>query len=172
MARKRKPSDDVYNARRRLKRQAARYEKQARSASPTESARLEQQARYLRNQAQRLYKGADTESRQRRIIGDSFSALEGVKSDKGKRRDIEAREILKTSAGKRIYGATVSIWQDSPYHTREQALIEYFGVSDLMGVIEKFEGEFGERLYSDEGEPYVNPSEALALLAILAFGIK
>lgn len=170
MARKRKPSDDVYNARRRMKRQAERYRKQAASTSPGKAARLQQQAKYLESQAQRLYKGADTPARQKKLIAESYSTLEGLKKDKAKRRDIEAREIMKTNAGKRIYAATTSIWEDSDYPTREQALIEYFGVDDLMGVIELFEEKLGGALYEDMESR--DAYEQVALQAILAFNLQ
>lgn len=172
MARKTdRPADKAWNAIRRYKRQAERYEKQAKMASSAEASRLRQQAQYLRGQASRLYKGKDTAKNQARIQAQSYSALQGTRKDMQKRRDIEAAEIMKTNVGAKIYGATVSIWQDSPYTDRNRALIEHFGVSDLMGVIELFEKEFGEDLYKDDDSPLYRPSEMLALRAILAFGL-
>ena len=53
------------------------------------------------------------------------------------RRTFEAREILKTKAGHRIYGAFVDQWKNA--EDREKALIDYFGASDLMEVIEIIE---------------------------------
>lgn len=179
MARKHNPNsrdfkagDDVYNARRRFKRAAERYERDAAKASPIEAARLKKQAEYMRSQAELTYKGKDNAVRMEKRIKYSFSTLEGARKDVGKRRDIEAHELMKTDIGAKIYGATVSIWQDSKYSNRDVALMEYFGVSDLMGVIEKFESEFGEKLYSKDFEPNLKPSEALALASILAFDIR
>ena len=171
MARAKRASDEAYNARRRLKRQAERYKKQAATASASKASRLQQQAKYLESQASRLYHGKDTAKNQARIQAQSYSALQGTRKDTQKRRDIEAAEIMKTNVGAKIYGATVSIWQDSPYADRNKALIEHFGVSDLMGVIELFEREFGEDLYKDDEDPLYRPSEMLALRAILAFGL-
>lgn len=171
MARAKRASDEAYNARRRLKRQAERYKKQAAASSPGKASRLEQQAKYLECQASRLYKGADTAKNQMRIRAQSYSALQKNRKDVGKRRDIEAAEIMKTNVGAKIYGATVSIWQDSKYTDRNVALMEYFGVTDMMGVIEAFEREFGEDLYKDDDSPLYRPSEMLALRAILAFGL-
>lgn len=172
MARAKRESDKLYNARRRLKRQAERYRKQSEISTPLKASRLQQQAKYLESQASRLYKGKDTAKNQARIKAQSYSALQGTREDTQKRRDIEALEIMKTNVGAKIYGATVSIWQDSAYPDRNKALIKHFGVTDLMGVIEKFEAEFGEKLYSDDFEPNLKPSEALALAAILAFDIR
>lgn len=167
-----KDSDDAYNARRRFKRAAERYERDAAKASPIEAARLRKQAEYMRTQAELTYKGRDNATHMKKRIKDSFSTLEGARKDVGKRRDIEASELMKTDIGAKIYGATVSIWQDSKYADRDVALMKYFGVTDLMGVIEKFEAEFGEKLYSKDFEPNLKPSEALALAAILAFDIR
>ena len=173
MARKTdRPADKIWNARRRYNRAAERYERDALTASPAEAARLRKQAEYMRQQSELLRKGKDTASGRKKRVQASFSTLEGTKKDVGKRRDIEAREIMNTNVGAKIYGATVSIWQDSPYANRDVALMEYFGVTDLMGVIEKFEAEFGEKLYSDDFEPNLKPSEALALASILAFDIR
>lgn len=171
MARAKRASDEAYNARRRLKRQAERYKKQAATASASKASRLQQQAKYLESQASRLYQGKDTAKNQARIQAQSYSALQGTRKDTQKRRDIEAAEIMKTNVGAKIYGATVSIWQDSPYTDRNKALIEHFGVTDMMGVIELFEREFGEDLYKDDDSPLYRPSEMLALRAILAFGL-
>lgn len=171
MARAKRASDEAYNARRRLKRQAERYKKQASTASASKASRLQQQAKYLESQASRLYQGKDTAKNQARIKAQSYSALQGTRKDTQKRRDIEAAEIMKTNVGAKIYGATVSIWQDSKYGDRNRALMEYFGVTDMMEVIEAFEREFGEDLYKDDDSPLYRPSEALALRAILAFGL-
>jgi len=62
------------------------------------------------------------------------------------RRTFEAREILKTQAGHRIYGAFVDQWKDS--EDREAALMAYFGADDLMEVIEIIE-QAGLGLYDD-----------------------
>lgn len=171
MARKTdRPADKIWNARRRYNRAAERYERDAMTASPVEAVRLRKQAEYMRQQSELLRKGKDTASGRKKRVQSSFSTLEGVKKDVGKRRDIEAREIMKTNAGKRVYAATTSIWEDSEYSTREQALIEYFGVTDLMGVIELFEEKLGGALYEDMESR--DAYEQVALQAILAFNLQ
>lgn len=62
------------------------------------------------------------------------------------RRTFEAREILKTQAGHRIYGAFVDQWKNA--EDREAALMKYFGADDLMEVIEIIE-QAGLGLYDD-----------------------
>lgn len=172
MARKTdRPADKAWNAKRRFKRAAERYEKAAAKASPVEAARLRKQAEYMRSQADLMRKGADIPARTAKRIQASKLTLEGARKNKQKRRDIVARELMNTDVGAKIYGATVSIWQDSKYTDRDKALMDFFGVSDLMGVIEAFERQFGEDLYSDDEQPLIRPSEMLALRAILAFGL-
>lgn len=90
------------------------------------------------------------------LIKESFSSLQSADID---RRAEEADRIMSSSAGSRIYGATTNIWakvgEDGKltdrysYRERNKALMDYFGVDDMMGVIEKFEEEFPDTLYGD-----------------------
>lgn len=97
-----------------------------------------------------------TSKNAKELISESMSALSSASID---RRAKEAEKIMSSSAGSRIYGATTNIWakvgEDGKltdrysYKDRNKALMEYFGVDDMMGVIEKFEEEFPDTLYGD-----------------------
>lgn len=90
------------------------------------------------------------------LISESMNALASASVD---RRTVEAERIMSSSAGSRIYGATTNIWaklgeegrltDKFSYRERNRALMDYFGVDDMMGVIEKFEEEFPDTLYGD-----------------------
>ena len=168
MARKRKTSDDVYNARRRLKRQAARLLKSAKDQGGIMASRLRKQAERLLDMAKRTYKGADTPSRQKKLVEESEQQLVSRRKglDEKKNREAEAKEIMKTVAGRRIYAATTDIWEDSEYSDRDIPIIAFFGAQDMLEVIEIFEREFGQDLYKEpESEDY--PSDSTTLKMIL-----
>lgn len=86
---------------------------------------------------------------------ESFTAPTGTASEKAQaRRDQEARAILNSPMGSRIYAGTVDIWAQPTYDPEtgefvnrktqddiDQAIMDYFGVESMMDVIEILERE-------------------------------
>lgn len=169
-ARAPKAADELRNARRRFAREADKYVREANKYTGAVKDRYETLAKRSLNKALSTYSenypvskyskdiknlidnlDSSTLSKVRRgdvqgLIKESFSSLQSADID---RRAQEADRIMSSSAGSRIYGATVNIWSDSAYHDRDKALMDYFGTDDMMGVIEKFEEEFPDTLYGD-----------------------
>ena len=162
-------TDEMRNARRRFSRQAERYVNEARKAEGALRTRYENLARdSLRNALSTYAEGTpaskygkdikellnvlgDVKARPSKtaeqLIRESYSQLRGASRADAVRRAKDAQSILNSPVGSRIYGATVDIWKGAPDINR--ALMEYFETDDMMGVIEKFESEFGENLYRD-----------------------
>lgn len=74
------------------------------------------------------------------------------------RRDVEARAILNSPIGSRIYGGLVDVWAQPTFKDGElvyrkgreeinRAIMDYFGVDSMMDVIELLEKE--TNLYAD-----------------------
>ena len=84
--------------------------------------------------------------------------------DEQVRREQEAKSIMSSEAGHRIYAGTIDVWQDSDYPSREDALMAHFGVDSLMDVIELFEEELGEDLYAEE-KVQIKYDELVGLIA-------
>jgi hypothetical protein len=84
--------------------------------------------------------------------------------DEQVRREQEAKSIMSSEAGHRIYAGTIDVWQDSDYPSREDALMAHFGVDTLMDVIELFEEELGEDLYAEE-KVQIKYDELVGLIA-------
>lgn len=187
MARARKQSDDVYNARRRFRRQAERYLAKAGGASGLQKARYEAQARAATMNAMRTYsKGqkpqgqvkklaerleitqgtfaaqAASQSNLSRLMQQSYSALRGTGQ---KSRDDMAREILSTgNVGSRFYGGLVQIWDGSEASRQHpnRAILEFFHAESLMDVLEQLE-EQGIDLYTPDVNEDVYKSAQLQL---------
>lgn len=89
-----------------------------------------------------------------RLIRESSKA----KSPRGltdqQRRDMEGRQLLNTFVGHRIFGGMQNIWEkdalerkdDGTYKINQEKALEllkdYFGVDDVLGIIEAFEEQF------------------------------
>lgn len=71
--------------------------------------------------------------------------------DEQTRANAEAKALLKnTQVGKRILGGLVDVWRDyATPEQREQAIVDYFGVSNISEVIEKLEAKYGDALYQE-----------------------
>ena len=184
MARRAKPGDIVYNARRRYARQAERYAKKAQQASGMEAARYTNLARTSLESAIATYadpmkaRGSSlirklssqlsprkpvrklSDSQRRNLIDRSLKATETARDSDDDRRDAEAREILSSEAGSRIYAATVGIWKGAG--DTDQAIMDYFGVDSMMDVIEMIE-DAGIDIYGDP-ESQVKYDEAVAAI--------
>lgn len=170
-ARRASGSDDAYNARRRYYRQAQRYEKQAaQAATAVEAGRYRTLAGRQTERALVTYEDPTKaklskplqdltsrlsvrkplrkpgESYQADVIATSVNANPDKMSD-ADRRDYEARSIMGTEVGHRIYGAFADVWKDAPAN-RDQAIMDYLGASDMMEVIEIIE-EQGIDIYAD-----------------------
>ena len=172
MARRSKPGDLVYNARRRYTRQAERYMKKANQASGIEKARYEGLARTSVEKAIATYDNPQTanmsgslkqlssqlsprmpvkrvsDSYKSRLVQESkTNALESSMMDEDTRRDVEAQVILSSQAGGRVYAALVSVWKDSG-EDANSAIMEWFGADDMMEVLEQIEAA-GIDIYAD-----------------------
>lgn len=175
MARRRKASDDVYNARRRFAREAQRYEKKASQAKGMEAERYRTLARTsleksialyddpkkisgnstIRNLTQklnpRILSGKISDARKKSLQQQSLRSLEGSKADDQARREYEADAIMSSDAGARIYAGLVSIWEDFDYGERDTAILDYFDADSMADVLEAIE-ESGIDLYADAAE--------------------
>lgn len=181
MARARRQSDDVYNARRRYRRQAERYLAKAKKASGLEKARYQAQARNATIKAAQTYsKGQKPQGRVKalmdqqgietiapganseRLVNQSLSALAGRES---KSRDDMARSILSMgNVGSRFYGGLVQIWdetEESRQHPN-RAILDFFGAESIMDVLEELEAQ-GIDLYSPDENDSVYKSVQLKL---------
>lgn len=175
-SRPRKASDDVYNARRRFRRQAERYEKKAAMAMGVEKSRYLAQARAAIGKALETYQGKQKpqgavkaaaqrlgvealpvsmrnagkvrESELQRLMRQSRETLASV--GRKATRDQVAREILKTgNIGSRFYGGLVQVW-DATEETRrhpDRAILDYFKADSIMDVLEDMEAA-GIDIYS------------------------
>ena len=155
--------------------QADRFRELARSSAEKALATYEKEVPYskMRKDLQQvaLQTGADfqtvNESRRKKIR----ASLINLDEDKGaipssralnqkrtleQRRDYEARSLLNTHVGNRIFGSLAEIWQDAidssgnlDRDEMERLIFDFLGVSDWMSAIERFEEVFGEELYAE-----------------------
>ena len=146
MARAKLESDDVYNARRRYRRQAERFIKKADESSGILKSRYEAQARNATINALSTYaKGQQPKGRVKQLtemLGIDAKTVQQVAFAKGMQsggvstglvsklvqrskqtlvsaetRDEMAKEILSTgNVGSRFYGGLVDVWGDTPEH--------------------------------------------------------
>lgn len=171
MARMRKTGDAAYNARRRYYRQAERYEKQATQAGTAmEAGRLRKLGSRALEKAMQTYEDP-TQARfskpiqdlerslnpnaplrkpgtgyQSKIIEESEKTATVGGMSEYEMQEYEASEILTGSIGRRVFGAFADVWKDS--EDREGAILDYFGASNMMEVIEAIE-DAGIDIYSD-----------------------
>lgn len=186
MSRQKRQSDDVYNARRRYRRQAERYLAKAEKSSGVQKARYEAQARAATISAIKTYgKGQKVQGQVAKLAGKlgidkpvsasavsarerstlierSYSALSGKAA---RTRDEMAREILSTgNIGSRFYGGLVQVWdysEESRQHPN-RAILEFFGKESLMDVLEELEAR-GIDLYAPDTNADVYKSVQLQL---------
>lgn len=179
-ARKSKAADSTYNARRRFTRRAERLEKQAATESGAAAERLRIQAEDNYKKAMELFDSKEKQkefaqkhgieftekdtsaARREHLLQESVKRLESNLTDPTARRESEAREVLNSKVGSRIYAATRDIWidyidEEGKGHIDNRAMIERrimdeFGVDSMAEVIDMFEKELGEKLYKDPDE--------------------
>lgn len=192
MARARKRSDDVYNARRRFRRQAERYIKKANETAGVAKNRYESMARNALEKAIASYAGNKPQGRiaqlaeklnimQARIkmvrsekavtkedranfIAESRSAL--FTSGKDKSRDDMAKDILSDkNVASAFYGGLSDIWANTEVgrENPNQAITEYYNVESIMDVIEMLENA-GVDIYkpSENGDTYMDVALKIA----------
>lgn len=146
MPREKRDSDEIYNARRRYRRQAERFIKKANESSGILKSRYEAQARNATINALSTYaKGQQPKGRVKQLtdmLGIDAKTVQQVAFAKGMQsggvttslvsrlvehskltlasaetRDEMAKEILSTgNVGSRFYGGLVDIWGDTPEH--------------------------------------------------------
>lgn len=127
MARAKRMSDRLYNIRRRYRRQAERYEKQAASAATDkERAVLESAAEAARAAAAATYVNPEGATRRNATEARDFisktvyqqedrslSTLAGAATTDRERRDQQARAILSGGRADAFYAATRDLWTDA-----------------------------------------------------------
>lgn len=149
MARRKRQSDENYNARRRYRRAAERAMKQAGKAKGVAKSRFEALARENIRKAESTYskrpgKGAQVTEKMRNMIGRDFQptlqerarALQGSKEALAGAQNAQrmAQELLRTeNIRSRFYGGLVEIWRDSS--DRNQAIYEFFGTDDMSMIM-------------------------------------
>lgn len=186
MARARKRSDDVYNARRRFRRQAERYIKKANETSGVAKNRYESMARNALEKAIASYAGNKPQGRiaqlaeklnitqvrvdiirtneiktkggRANFIAESRSAL--FKYGKDKSRDDMAKDILSDkNVASAFYGGLSDIWANTEVgrENPNKAITEYYGVESIMDIIEMLENA-GVDIYkpSKNGDTYMD----------------
>ena len=177
-SRARKAGDELYNARRRYTRSAQRYMEKAESETGVLSERYKELARGELKKAIGTYekeptskpvkdlmnrlgvgkqsaKGMDKE----KLVRESKSSLESSLKDSEIRREREARAILNSKIGHRIYGGTVSIWKGR--EDIDAAIMEHFGVDSMADVIDLLEQEID--LYQVEDVPETSSGDVVRM---------
>lgn len=142
-------SDEEYNARRRYRRAAERYAKQAGKATGAAKRRFEALERENIRKAESTYskrpkKGAQVTEKMRSMIGKDFQPTlneraralaeseEALAGNQNARR--MAQELLRTeNIRSRFYGGLVEIWRGSS--DRNQALYDFFGTDDMSLIM-------------------------------------
>lgn len=124
-------SRQLDNIRKRYNRSAARYEKQAESATPAMAAALRTAARNERAEAEkyRSKRGerlADLRSKVQTGLEQSETVKALVIKQTGEQQNALARTRIRGNAGAKFYAATQSIWRGKGYVSRETAIVDYF----------------------------------------------
>lgn len=151
-------SDQLRNIRRRYERAAARYERDAESASGREKRELLKAASNLREQAQQYYvenltisaRGtakykADIASGVRRGYQPSLEQLAGAAQTADENRERLIENVLDSSTGDAFYAATVQLWRGTDYASRNETIVAEFQkrrpdleVNDVLDVLDYF----------------------------------
>ena len=166
-SRPKRASDELYNIRRRFKRAAARYEKQAAmTEDETAKRQLLAAAGAQRRRAENLYVRniASKEVRQdskrlqsiiqgyiKRTREDSLRSRAKDQKGEQERRDEMAKSILSGTKGQVFYASTIKAWRFASPKERNEEIVAYFQkafegredieIRDLLDVITLFEQE-------------------------------
>ena len=176
-SRAKRAGDTLYNARRRYIRRAERLFKQADKSIGADAVNKREAAKRNLNDAVRLYENERDKARfvskmknkygvdlsdiksaspaQRSyLINESYETLSGAS------RERFAKEIMSSAAGKRIMASTADIWKSAVKVNADgktvidtslaySLITQHFGVDSMADVIDIYERELGEDLYSD-----------------------
>lgn len=159
MARAKRASDEIYNARRRAKRAIARIEREMQTYSSRQTKAAKSYIQSLQSQIEKSYspqkKGARGVSQQAieaaNVLRASVKSLRGRESAVTRRNEVFKREIALASAGvptsiskdtdlakgyvKIFYRATQRIWEGAPPEKRNEMIMSALGVSDLESAM-------------------------------------
>lgn len=124
-------SRQLDNIRKRYNRSAARYEKQAESATPAMASALRTAARNERMEAEKYRSKRGESLADLRIkVQTGVELSEAVKASvikrTGKQQDAIAKARIHGNAGAKFYAATQSIWRGKVYTSRETAIVDHF----------------------------------------------
>lgn len=169
MARKRKRSDDIYNARRRYRRAAERYAKKAKKAAGVTRARYEALVRENVRKAEATYSKRPAKSQisenLRSMVGEApslnlqqrASAIEQSAQALASQQTAQrmAYDLLRVeNVASRFFGGLVEVWRDSS--DRMGAIYEFFGTNDIAEILRQVE-DIAPTIYDtadDEGRSY------------------
>lgn len=164
MPRAKRASDELYNIRRRFKRAAARYEKQAQQAEGREARELLKAAANLREQAEQYYvpnfTNAERASKQLKqdIVKQvargrqpSLEQLSSAAQTAAENRQRLIDNILTGSSGAAFYAATVQLWRGTDYADRQRTIVEEFNkrmpesqqASDVLDIVQYLQDASG-----------------------------
>lgn len=163
-------SDQLRNIRRRYERAAARYERQAESASGREQRELLKAASNLREQARQYYvknitisdRGsskyrADISREIQRGYQPSLEQLAGAAQTADENRERLIKNVLNSSTGDAFYAATVQLWRGTDYASRNETIVAEFQkrrtdleVNDVLDVLDYFSKASGIDYLSPE----------------------
>lgn len=130
MARARKNSDDVYNARRRFRRQAERYLKKAESASGLTRARYEAQARNAVMNAMRTYSGGQKPQGQVKKLAERLEITQGTFAARAALKGAQAKSIRKSDLSKLI-GKSFTALVGSSTKSRDEIAREILNTGNI-----------------------------------------
>jgi hypothetical protein len=163
-------SDQLRNIRRRYERAAARYERQAESASGRERRELLKAASNLREQARQYYvknitisdRGsskyrADISRGIQRGYQPSLEQLAGAAQTADENRGRLIKNVLNSSTGDSFYAATIQLWRGTDYASRNETIVAEFQkrrpdleVNDVLDVLDYFSKASGIDYLSPE----------------------
>ena len=163
-------SDQLRNIRRRYERAAARYERQAESASGREQRELLKAASNLREQARQYYvknitisdRGsskyrADISREIQRGYQPSLEQLAGAAQTADENRGRLIKNVLNSSTGDSFYAATIQLWRGTDYASRNETIVAEFQkrrpdleVNDVLDVLDYFSKASGIDYLSPE----------------------
>lgn len=115
-----------------------------------------------RRRVQAMKKGVAQNIRESAISEErSSTRLVSTLEDDEARRQAEARQIMNSKIGSRIFGGLVDVWKEDATvedegklevdnHKIYQSLFDYFNVDNLADMLEKVEQIIEDKLYGDE----------------------
>ena len=184
-------SDQLRNSRRRYERAAARYERQAESASGREQRELLKAASNLREQARQYYvknitisdRGsskyrADISRGIQRGYQPSLEQLAGAAQTADENRGRLIKNVLNSSTGDSFYAATIQLWRGTDYASRNETIVAEFQkrrpdleVNDVLDVLDYFSNASGIDYLSPEPDEEAGVDERYRVKARIGAAI-